>query len=351
MSKATKRWQKTRAYVRTLPNLNALQLKLFENICGEIELDEEEIGEALHVSQFTVGDKAKRVALRALELATIVEKILTTRISLGKNDYKTAAATVRSNCKKDSQSQLDQAVVTKINGLQPAPAANSYRVYIEDATLGHADKMSVDLPLLGNQTVKAEAHEKTWKERLPAVVNVGPSIKMTGGGPWGVLPYLGEGNQDAIVFGAADIRSVWTNDISYCVPVAFLYGALPEYTALTFTHLPGGDVSKCNWDWMFLHNLPGNKALPYGSPSRVIVAYNPSNLDASTLECLEVLKNKVPAQHIVVYGFTTGTNFAVDKFGYFGMIDSRPTSTSRYDQKPNYFGAALPDWLKQKSKS
>src|SRR5262245_30766360 len=96
MGKAIKRWQKTRAYVQKLAGINAFQLALFNNVCGEIELDEEDIGDALHVKSTQVGSKDKRLALRGLELAKIVEAILTKRIGLDKASYKTTASQIRS---------------------------------------------------------------------------------------------------------------------------------------------------------------------------------------------------------------------------------------------------------------
>ena len=116
---------------------------------------------------------------------------------------------------------------------------------------------------------------------------------------------------------------------------------------MTFTHLPGGDVSKCNWDWMFLNGVPGLQQHNYGLPSRVVVAYNPGNLDASTLECLEVIANKVPAQRVVVYGFRSGIDFGINRYGYFGMLGSKPTKYDSFSQNPNYFRHHLEGWLKE----
>jgi hypothetical protein len=337
MSKATKRWQRTRDYVQTLPNVNAAQLSLFNNVCGEIELDEEEIGDALHVPKREVGKKDARLAMRGLELARIVEAILSKRIGLDRPSYKRIAAEVRTARKNDNLQALERALVQTINGFPSPASATDTRVYVEDRHQGHLDKMSVDLPLPGQLVARTDEHEKTWNKRLPNVVHVGPSIRMTAVGKWGYLPYDGNGNQDFIDFQSDGIRGVWTNDISYCVAVAFLFGSLPEYRAMTFTHLPGGDVTRVQWEWMFLTGLPGGKTFDFGLPSKVVVAYMPEHNDSSQLECLDRIRAKVPSQSVLVYGFTTGSNFGIDKFGYFGMLTNEPTARGRFSQFPNYF--------------
>lgn len=339
MPTAVERWNKTKDYVSKLNGVNQQQLAVFKNSCGEMETDLELISDALKIP-FARHDKTKRYALRSLELLTILNDILAKRLTPGKDEYKRIAKEVRKAHDEKAESALQAEIIKLLGKLPLVVSASEIQVYIEDRDQGRIDKLSVDLPFPGSLSVKTESDEKTMVKRLPNQCYRGPCVQYIPKGGLGVLPYLGEGNQDLIVFDVDKIRGSWTNDISYCVPVVFFYGLFPEYSAITFTHLPGGDVSKCNWDWMFLQNLPSGRTLPPlpAAPDKVLIAYNPTMVDASTLECIDViLQRGVPRHKITVYGFIHNVDFAVDKFGFFGMMAVKPTKYSRYDSYPNFF--------------
>jgi len=315
MTKATKRLSKARAAVIALPNLLPAKRDLFLSILSEITLssdEEESLGAAIHVSMMT--GKDKRLALRGLELATVVDHIIRDRTSLDEPALEAIVKTVQNANKTNSDTAVAAATAGLINSYPDRRVTDELRVYVERHDLPTMRHLSVDLPLPGTEVLIERRHDKSYKRRLPATVLMGGPVRKLPTGKLGFMQFsFIASSQGRLDFPAQDVTGVWTDSVTSCVPVYCLWGGLPMYSAMTFAHVPGGDVSKLKRDELLPADL--------GIPARVVLMYSQDDCDAQTFDTLDVLLTAgVPRNRVYVYGASGGGNFMCDRYGFFGQL-------------------------------